>query len=502
MLDLYYNRTMTADEFHKKYGTGGQAQAPQAQPIQQPQQSQGPTGLGGLVRGASNVLSGMGLGAIPQSLGEIIGMFTGRKIQPDNPFMAPEQMQQIQKNPLQNTLGNILGMGSWAIPGGEVSQAANPLVRGALNTAGRLGAGAAMGGLQQAGTNLQQGKPALQDVGQTAGLSGGINAVLPGVGQLAKGAVESHLGNSQSILKNIMDKFLISGGKGGADYTDNPAVIDIVSKNLSDPKKAANALTTAATDLYKNKLEPVYQKIAVPLGEFMKTITADGRYMFSDKEAKIVNNALIKAANSSEGTAKDAISLMIDTGQKTGLANAVRGAQGKIPISLDAVAKFKQALPYNEETAALYDTTKQFIENSVKDMPIAELNNTYHALQDAGAKLEAKYLKGEGKIQLKSNMGWAGRIKAGGIGAALQAATEFATTGSLPTSLSMYSGVGPVLSMVTKMIADERQQFPHTAVPYMQGLQKLEQGGNALYKLLQQIAPRLPGAMNSQPSQP
>lgn len=496
---------MTANEFHQKYGVGANppphVQASQSQPQGGNQMSWLPQMTGA----AGGILGGIGGAFIPGAgetgLGEVGGAMVGSSAGQG----LGEWLRQAltgQKTNVGN-IANQAGQGAlWgALPGGKITEGiANPLLRMGAKAAIRGVGGAAVGGATQAMQNVQQGKPVGQNVPQTATETGGINAILPGVGAVGKEVVQSHLGSSADIFKNLMAKFLITGGKAGADYTDNPAVTDIVTKNMSSPKKAAQALGDAATQLYKTQLQPAFEKTAVTLKDFVSAITAQGGYMFSPKEERVLNNALIKAANVSTGAAKDAITLAQQMSQKTGLLGAVSGKLGQVPISLDAINTFKQNIPWTEDTQDLYRTVRQFIEDKMANTPVGELNKTYHALQDAGQKLEQKRLDANGNIQLKPNMNWGGRIKAGIMGSVLSGAAQMAA-GTSPTGLSPFSGLGGLTSILTKMVADEAQQKPETAVPYAKALQLLEKGGGGLMRLLQSAAPRLPGMMNAQPTQ-
>lgn len=104
------------------------------------EQAQGPQGPAGAVRGVSDVMREIGLGAIPDAAGEVTALFTGRKVQSDNPFMSPERFKsEKEKGIVKRTVENAAGMGSWMVPeikalqgAGLAAKAGNLALRGVV----------------------------------------------------------------------------------------------------------------------------------------------------------------------------------------------------------------------------------------------------------------------------------------------------------------------------------------------------------------------------------
>lgn len=192
-----------------------------APPQQQSQQSAGPSGLTGFLRTlASPFRKTLGSGfELSKGIADRTGMNVSEEQRAFNPFLGQQELQNIRQKPGQQSLKNLLGIGSFFVPGGKGTNIATKAIL----------PGAASAGMFEAG----QDDATVGSVAQSAGVGGATGGALNLLGK-GFGKVKSLFGKGKGA---IQDKSLNAVLNTSTSKTD-----DFISRRGVTPADALRNL--------------------------------------------------------------------------------------------------------------------------------------------------------------------------------------------------------------------------------------------------------------------
>lgn len=371
--------------------------------------------------------------------------------------------------------GNIasqFGQGAaWgAVPGGEEARTGAMIGKAGLKALGKRAlAGGLAGTGVQAIQNVQQGKPIQQNLLQSGGVSGALNALAPGVSKVLGVPTKFLAGSSEGIRKQIA-KFFV-----GEEASRDPSILQHL--DYTDPIKSRDKLNGAAQNLYAHLTEALSKK-SVNFGDFMNTIKSAVKNLPPDPSSP---KSAASFLSDVENYLKSKAGSFAMLSQKYTPDDII---QGRVQVPLNFVNDIKQSIgkSYGKNSSydRMYSAARKFIEDAVGgDAPTAEINKSYNRLTEAADFIDKNFAQQRMDQRMGKPLDWIARM-ALGIGTGMGgAALGFAGTGS-PYSNSLVGA-----TFIASALKDLLLSTPQKAAGYANFLDKVSPPvRNALQQLL------------------
>lgn len=443
--------------------------------------------LGGLIGGAGGLLGGAAvpgadLTGVPEvagaTAGERIGQTAGSALGQGGGEFLRELLTGQKASP--TAIAGNAGQGAlWAqLPGGKAGASV------AENVARRAIGGVPIGAGVQALQNIEQGKPIGQNVGLSGGVTGAVNAILPGVTSILGKAAQPIIGSSDKILSTIAKHFF------GDEASRDPQLLQhmvttagkdpVTGKTIPAWQMTRNNIANAMQDVYKPLAEALSNKKA-KLGDFLDAFESGrGQENISSEVLQRNIKSIADVIARKTGGDLSAISSwmsrpigqsVLGRRQQIALEAAINKARDtEVPLNVLNEAKQMIGDMYKKgDPSQGYTAVKKFIEDKMgSDVKTKDINAQYNKLRDAKMFLEDQFAKQTKDVRMNSPMNFQDKIAllagSGFLGALL----------GLPSG-SIYSGglgVGSAAFLASEL-KNQLLRTPERAGAYAKTLQKV-----------------------------